>query len=292
MLALTADELNTLDAVELPWRVGELVADQYRIRNQIGLGGMSTVWDTYDESMQRATALKTTLVREHAATFVSREARALACLRHPGVPVPYTVGRHHGWDFLAFERLYGVSLEQRIHDDHLTGPAFTIGEARRVLTGLAEVLAAVHGVGVVHHDVKPANVMLCAGERVVLFDFGIMTPAVEDASTHVSGTAHYMAPELITGSLRPGETHLLDVYAFGVLAFEVLAGRVPFQDDDFHALMKKHATAPPPPLRELRPDTPPALVEVVESCLEKCPTDRPPAMEMILWELRRANRPS
>lgn len=292
MLGLTADELDTLDAVELPWRVGELVGDQYRIRTQIGLGGMSTVWDAYDERMQRATALKTTLVREHAETFVSREARALACLRHPGVPVPYTMGRHRGWDFLAFERLYGVSLERRIHDDRLSGPAFTIGEARRVLTGLAEVLTAVHGVGVVHHDVKPANVMLCAGDRVVLFDFGIMTPAVEDASTLVSGTAHYMAPEIITGLVRPGQTHLLDVYAFGVLAFEVLAGRVPFQDDDFHALMKKHVTEPPPALNKLRPDAPPALVEIVESCLAKDPTDRPPGMEMIFWELRRVSRPS
>lgn len=290
MLAFTADELDTVDAVEIPWRVGELVADQYVVRKQIGLGGMSTVWDAYDRVMKRATALKTTLACDSAATLVTREARALASVRHPGVPVPYTVGCYRGWTFLALERLYGVSLEHRIHDPRPSGPAFTIPDAVRVLVALTDVLAAVHGAGVVHHDVKPANVMLCPDGRVVLLDFGIMMPAAEAASTQVSGTAHYMAPELITGSLRPGQAHLLDVYAFGVLAFEVIAGRVPFHDDDFHALVRKHVVEPPPDLRELRPDAPPALVDVVASCLAKCPSDRPPAIDMVRWDLLRISR--
>lgn len=286
MLALAADRLETLDAVEIPWRIGEIVADQYAIKKQIGYGGMSTVWDAYDTVMHRCTALKTTHVREMGPKLVTREARALAALRHPGLPVAYTVGEHRGWTFLALERLYGISLEHKIHDRAPPGPVFTIAEALRVLAGLADVLAAVHGAGVAHHDVKPANVMLCAGGRVVLLDFGIMMPECEAASAVVSGTAHYMAPEMLTDTLRPGQAHLLDIYAYGVLAFEILAGRVPFHDDDFHALMKMHVCDPPPDLRVLRPDVPAALADLVEACLAKSPDDRPASIESVLWELR------
>lgn len=286
-LARTADELDTVDAIDTPWRVGEVIADQYVIRKQIGLGGMSTVWEAYDRVMRRTTALKTTLARENASALLIREARALAAVRHPGLPVAYTVGAYRGWSFLALERLFGVTLEHRIHDPRPAGrPVFTIPEALHVLVGLADALTAVHSAGIVHHDVKPANVMLCPGGRVVLLDFGIMIPEVEAATGQVSGTAHYMAPEMLTGAIRPGNAHLLDVYAFGVLAFEVLTGRVPFDDDDFHALMRLHVTAPVPDLRELRPDLPVALAELVTECLAKCPSDRPSAMEQVLWDLR------
>lgn len=285
-LARTADELDSVDAVDTPWRVGEVIADQYVIRKQIGLGGMSTVWEAHDRVMRRTTALKTTLAREHASSLLVREARALAAVRHPGLPVPYTVGTYRGWTFLALERLFGVSLEHRIHDAPAGRHAFTIPEAMHVLVGLADALAAVHGAGIVHHDVKPANVMLCPGGRVVLLDFGIMIPEVEAATGQVSGTAHYMAPEMLTGATRPGHAHLLDVYAFGVLAFEVLAGRVPYDDDDFHALMRLHVTAPVPDLRALRPDIPVGLAELVTTCMAKSPGDRPAAMEQVLWDLR------
>jgi serine/threonine protein kinase len=289
-LARTLDELDPVDVIDTPWRVGEVVADQYVIRKQIGLGGMSTVWEAHDRVMRRTTALKTALTRESASSLLVREARALAAVNHPGLPVPYTVGTYRGWTFLAFERLFGASLEHRIHDERpSTRQAFSIADALHVLVGLADALAAVHGAGIVHHDVKPANVMLCAGGRVVLLDFGIMIPEVEAATGQVSGTAHYMAPEMLTGAIRPGNAHLLDVYAFGVLAFEVLAGRVPFDHDDFHALMRLHVTAPIPDLRDLRPDVPAALADLVATCMAKCPGDRP-TMEQALWDLRGLRR--
>jgi eukaryotic-like serine/threonine-protein kinase len=185
--------------------------------------------------------------------------------------------------------LYGVTVEHAILHPDRPNARISVVEAVRILVGIAEVLSAVHAAGMVHRDVKPANVMLCSGGRVVLLDFGIMIPEVDAAAAMASGTPRYLAPEIVLESLRPGQMHLLDVYSLGVLGFELLAGRPPFHADSLDALMHMHICARPPDLLELRPEMPLALVDLIDACLAKSPADRP-AIDQVLWGLRACGR--
>jgi serine/threonine protein kinase len=284
-----ADREPSLEAIELPWRAGDIVEDQFVIRKQLGHGGMSTVWDAYDKLFQRAVALKTTHDREISTRLVTDEARALAAVRHPGLPIAHSIGRQHGWMYLVLERLYGVTVEHVMLHPERAGTRMSVVEALRILVGVAEVLSAVHAAGMVHHDVKPSNVMLCAGGRVVLLDFGIMIAEVDAAATMASGTPRYLAPEIVLESLRPGQAHLLDIYALGVMAFELLADQPPFHADRVEDLMHMHICDRPPDLLALRPEMPVALVDLIDSCLSKSPADRP-AIDQVLWGLRACGR--
>lgn len=267
-----------------PWSIGDQV-DQFVIRRLLGAGGMSSVWDAYDQVLCRPVALKTTHRRDLSHPLLTHEARALSAIKHPGLPVPYHVGQHHGWTFLALERLFGVSLADRLHADP-TSPPLTIADTVRILAGVAEILMAVHAAGMSHHDVKPDNVMLCADGRVVLLDFGIMVPEVDTSNAGDSGTPTYLAPEVMVGALRRGEAHRLDIYAFGITAFEMLAGHAPFRSTDLATLMKMHVCELPPDLCALRPDCPPALAQLIDSCLAKSPSARPHSIELVLWDLQ------
>lgn len=284
-----ADRQDTLDAIEIPWRAGDIVDNQFVIRKQLGHGGMSSVWDAYDKVFQRSVALKTTHDRELSAKLLTDEARALAAVRHPGLPIAHSIGRQRGWTFLVLERLYGVTVEHAMLHPERPGTRMSVIEAVRILVGVAEVLSAVHAAGMGHHDVKPANVMLCGGGRVVLLDFGIMIPEVDAAAAMASGTPRYLAPEIVLELIRPGQAHFLDVYALGVMAFEMLAGRPPFDADGLEKLMHMHICDRPPDLLEVRPDVPVALADLIDSCLAKSPGDRPD-VDQVLWTLRACGR--
>lgn len=283
--------LPALQLVDQPWDVGDLVAGQFAVRRLLGSGGMSSVWDAYDQVLCRPVALKTTHDQSLSTSLLTHEARALSAVRHPGLPVPYQVGSHHDWTFLAIERLFGVTLNHRLHHDPSAG-RLPIADVLRILAGVAEVLVAVHAAGMVHHDIKPDNVMLCSDGRVVLLDFGIMVPEVDSTGAGDSGTPQYLAPEVMVGACRRGEAHLLDIYAFGVMAFEALTGRPPFHATDLTALMKMHICQAPPDLRSLRPDTPEPLVTLIDACLAKSPRERPASIEEVRWELAALQRPA
>src|SRR5262249_45339179 len=155
-----------------------------------------------------------------------REAHATAALQHLGLPTVYALGSHRAIPYLVMERLYGQSLEQ--HLAH-TGP-LEIASSLAILIPLADTLAALHHNGLAHRDIKPANIMLCQNGRVVVVDFGIAVPEVELVGVSMQlpcGTPCYMAPEAVSGHVRPGQAHLLDIYAFGALAHEMLSGAPP-----------------------------------------------------------------
>jgi len=287
---VAADREDTLDAIDVPWRAGDIVDNQFVIRKLLGHGGMSSVWDAYDNVFQRFVALKTTHDRELSEKLATDEARALAAIRHPGLPIAHSIGRQRGWTFLVLERLYGVTVQHVMLHPERPGSPSSIPEAVRILVGIAEVLSAVHAAGMAHHDVKPANVMLCAGGRVVLLDFGIMIPEVDAAAAMSSGTPRYLAPEMVLESLRPGQVHLLDIYALGVMGFELLAGRPPFHADSVQGLMHMHICDRPPDLLELRPEMPVALADLIDACLAKSPANRPGGIDQVLWELRACGR--
>jgi serine/threonine-protein kinase len=264
--------------------VGECVSGYYHLHRLLGRGGMSYVFEAHDSLLSRKVAIKVADDAALGASMLVREAKALAAVRHSGLPAVYGLGVHHGWSYMVLERLFGVTLEQHLeigsaHDK------LPVAEAVAILTSIADVLAAVHRAGMAHRDLKPGNVMLCSGDRVVLLDFGIVLPEVEAKDMARCGTPRYLAPEIITGAVSPGSAHLVDVYAFGTMAFEMLVGRVPFVASTLVEQLEHHLRAAPPDLASLRADLPASLCTLIMSCLAKAPADRP-AMETILWELR------
>jgi serine/threonine-protein kinase len=252
------------------------------VRRVLARGGMSIVYEAEDTLLRRRVAIKAAHDPEVGAAMLLHEARALAAIRHAGLPAIYGVGAQDGATYLAFERLYGATLEDRLQ----RGGVLAADEVVRILSGVADVLAAVHATGMVHHDLKPGNVMLCAGDRVVVLDFGIMVPQVAAGDAARCGTPRYLAPEVILDRVAPGRGTAIDVYAFGVMAFEMLAGRAPFEDLDVVRVLEHHVGTPPPDLAKLRPDMPVALTTLIQACIAKSIHERPDSIASILWELR------
>lgn len=265
---------------------GELVSGQYEIRDLLGRGSMGEVYDAHDVALNRRVALKAAF--SHIDRGLTRkEAQGIAAVRHHGVTAVYAVGEHRDVPYFVMERLVGETLSARIESRQMEGELFSVGEALDVLIPLAETLAAIHAAGIAHRDVKPANVMLTVGERVVLTDFGIV--AEERAvlpGMPVVGTFEYMAPEVIRNVVEPGNAYLTDVYAFGVIAYELVAGRRPFEAETVPAMLAMHLRDEPDSLTLLRDDVPPLFETLVSEMLQKDPLDRPHAMGSVARRLR------
>jgi serine/threonine protein kinase len=281
----------------LAFAIGDKIGDSYRIIGVLGRGGMAQVFEAEDLLLNRRVAIKVALDPTDAL-LIRREAQALATLRHPAIPTVYNLSAHRGLRYFVFERLYGVTLEQRmiaaaltgIDSDAGPGPGLHVDEALTILTGVAEAMCVVHAAGLAHRDLKPGNVMLCSDDRIALLDFGIVLPEIEVTSSVPCGTPRYMAPEGITATVAPGRAYLLDVYAFGAMAFEVLTGHTPFEGEDVTCILERHLLEAPADLAVLRPDAPPALVRVVHECLAKDASARPSSFAEIAWQLRNGPR--
>jgi CheY-like chemotaxis protein/predicted Ser/Thr protein kinase len=281
-----ASEVRTVDAAPRPdlLHAGEILGSNYEVREKLGEGGMGQVFEALDRALARRVAIKVA----HADTrgSVVQEARALAALRHPGIVAVYALGTHDGKPYVVMERLHGKTLEAVLDEHRARGSWMPIEEAVDLLAAVADALGAVHRAGMAHRDVKPANVMLAAGGRVVLTDFGIFQPeVVRDPS--LAGSPHYIAPEVIQARVALGELYLVDVYAFGVVAYETLAGRVPFDDAHVMKVLYRHVTEPPADLAAQRGDVPAKLAALVLDMLAKDPKSRPQSMDEIAWQLRR-----
>lgn len=244
------------------------------------------MYDARDLVLNRAVALK--VHWPHMRQFsLRKEAQALAAIRHPAIASVYGFAVHEGHEIVSMERIWGVTLADHLEQRARLGTPFLASEAIELLAKLADGLAAVHAAGVAHRDVKPGNVMLAPRGRLVLMDFGIMLPEYEVARhAPIPGTAEYMAPEAIARDVAPGAAWLLDVYAFGITAFEVLAGRRPFDDGEVGSILAQHLAGTVPSLARLRPGLPAGLVSLVEACLAKDAAERPQSMESIATRLR------
>ncbi|HZU85635.1 MAG TPA: serine/threonine-protein kinase, partial [Polyangiaceae bacterium] len=217
---------------------GQLVADVYEIRSLLGAGGMGEVYDAHDKALNRRVALKVERPTI-APDYLLREGRALAAIRHPGVVTVHTIGQHRGVSFLVLERVYGLSLDRMIDQRRSRGERFPVAEALDLLVSIADALSVVHRAGLAHRDVKPGNVMLAPGGRVVLMDFGLVLPNADRAGHKIAaGSLQYMAPEALTADVAEGAAALVDVYAFGVLAYELLTGIVPFDRSEARELYR------------------------------------------------------
>jgi serine/threonine-protein kinase len=266
--------------------IGEIVADTYEIKAVLGTGGMGEVYDAHDRVLNRHVALK--VVRPSiAADYLLREGRALAAIHHPGVVTVHAMGEHNGTGFLVLERVRGLSLDRVLEDRRARRERMPVGEALDLLVAVADALSVVHRAGLTHRDVKPGNVMLAPGGRVVLMDFGLVLPhADRPGHKSVAGSLQYMAPEALTGEVAEGAGAQLDVYALGVLAFELLAGVVPFDATIPIDLYRMKSRLPGPRLDHQRPDVPAALSDTISQLMAPEPHDRPQGAEAALWQLR------
>lgn len=251
--------------------VGTVLGRRYALTSRIATGGMGEVWQATDAVLGRTVAVK--VMRPHTGaepTFAARfrdEARHAASLQHPNIAAVYDFGEDDGTAFLVMEYVPGRPLSALLAD----GPVPP--DRTRVIIGQAALaLAAAHAAGVVHRDVKPANIIVTPTGQAKLTDFGIARAG--DGATHtrtgeVIGTPDYISPEQATG--RP-VTGASDLYALGIVAHEMLTGVRPFDKSSPVATALAQISEPPPPLP---PDTPDSLRHIVESCLEKEPADRP-----------------
>ena len=248
---------------------------RYELGHRIGGGGMAEVVEAYDRKLDRRVAVK--LLRNGASDpraherFV-HEAHAAARFTHPNVVRVFDVGEAGGQPYLVMELVEGRTLRQVI-DDRSQLP---LEQALAVADSLLAALAAAHAHGLVHRDVKPANVLIGRDGRVKLADFGI-AKAVEGvassltATGQVIGTPAYLSPEQVDGQEATPRT---DLYAVGVVLYEMLAGVPPFRSDQPFAVALAHRHDPVPAIEEHRADVPPALAAVVTRALEKDPAQR------------------
>ncbi len=266
---------------DVPAEVREALADpgrrvgRYVLLDELGRGGMGVVHRAWDVELQRPVAIKMIGGRmgaERRARF-TREARAAARLRHPGIVAVHDVGEHDGRPFIVMEFIDGETLEDSLERDPPSAERIA-GIAREISLALAHA----HARGVIHRDVKPHNVLLDDDGRPLVTDFGLARDLEGEGLTSSGqplGTPAYMAPEQAAG--RPGEQGpATDVYAVGVVIYRALTGRTPFTDgvDNPIALATRIIRDDPTPPSELEPDIPDELEAIVLRCLRKRPDER------------------
>ena len=248
---------------------------RYEIKNEIGRGGMATVYEANDPRFERTVALKM-LPREfmHEAEFrarFTREARTIATLEHPAIVPVYDFGEENGQPFLVMRLMTGGSLSDRL----AKGP-IPIDEAAVILKRLGSALDRAHSMGIIHRDLKPSNVLFDQYGDAFLADFGIVhvtssTNALT-ASGSLVGTPTYMSPEQVYGDKKiDGRS---DIYALGVILFQMLTGNTPFDADTPARMMMKHVMDPVPQILSVRPDLPPACNEIINKAMAKERDDR------------------
>jgi serine/threonine-protein kinase len=265
--------------------LGQTIKGRYRVLRKLGQGGMGSVYLAEQVSVARKVALKV-LHGDFAADedFVKRfrlEARLAASLNHRNVITIHEFDQaDDGSLFIAMEYLEGHTLNDLIRDHG----ALPVGRAVRLGLQIAQGLEAAHRAGVIHRDIKPHNIMVVAGDEVKLMDFGIarLQDAAGSGLTRtgvVMGTPAYMAPEQIEGG---DVTERTDIYAFGIVLYEMLAGSVPFMAATPRAILTKHLQERPTPLRAIKPSVPIAVERVVMQTLEKDPAARPATMGEVI----------
>jgi eukaryotic-like serine/threonine-protein kinase len=252
-----------------------LLPDRYTGPQPIGQGGMGEIYRATDTTLGRVVAVKVLAQRyaldEAVRERFTREALAAARLSgNPNIVTIFDVGEHGGRPFIVMEYLAGGSLEERLRADGAEPPA----RALSWLEQAASALDAAHRAGVVHRDVKPANLLLDRNDGVHVADFGIASAAGLASLTQtgtVLGTASYLSPEQAQGERA---TPASDRYSLGVVAFELLTGRRPFAADSVPAEAAQHVTAPIPSVCEVNPSAPCELDPVFEKAMAKRPADR------------------
>ena len=258
-----------------------LLEGKFQIQHRLGRGAMGTVYLAMDVNLKRAVAVKALGAQHRSRPLVERfraEAESMAQVDHPNVVQIYSYGEHAGTPYFVMELLDGESLAEYIDRLKIYDEVVHLDEVIGILSQVCRGLSAIHARGIVHRDVKPANIMITSHYRVAVADFGLVGQISESAGgdMEVYGTPIYLAPERIdTRPVAEDQAHLCDVYALGVVLYEFLTGgEAPFDHEDTVALLAMHATEPPPRISARRPDLPPGLDDVLQKAMAKKPAER------------------
>ena len=270
-------------STELQQALQEHLGSGYTVERELGGGGMSLVFVAQDHRLARPVAIKLLLPSLAATVSVERFQREImlaARLQHPHIVPVLSAGELNNLPYFIMPFILGESLRTRV----MRGP-LSVRETVGIMKDVAKALAYAHGHGVVHRDIKPDNILLAAGTAVVT-DFGVAKAILSARDQSVAarqrtitgigfaaGTPTYMAPE--QAAADPDVDARADIYALGIVAYEMLAGAPPFHRRTPQALLKAHLSEPPPPLATRRYEVPQALDRLITQCLEKEPARRP-----------------
>jgi predicted ATPase len=256
--------------------IGTIIHERYRLASELGRGGMGTVYRAHDTTLKRNVALKL-LANSRWGTEgrarLLREAQTVANLHHPNIVVVHDAGEFEEVPFIVMELVEGQSLFDKKPED--------LEEIVDIAKQICQALDHAHQQGVVHRDLKPENVMIEPGGSVRLMDFGLARSVASRMTSEgtIVGTVHYMAPEMALGKELDPRT---DLYALGIMLYELTTGDLPFEADNPVAIITQHLNAPLVPPRAKREDLPPALNILISKLIEKQPVDRPASASEVL----------
>jgi len=277
--------------------IGQTVT-HYRILEKLGGGGMGVVYKAEDTKLGRFVALKflpdELFQDRYAVERFRQEARAASSLNHPYICTIHDIDEHEGRQFIVMELLEGQTLKHRI-----AGRPMEIEQVAKLGIQIAEALESTHAKGIVHRDIKPANIFVMDSKQAKVLDFGLaklLRPVSELTLTEAftepqsaGGTLPYMAPEQLRGQEVDSRT---DIYALGVVLYEMTTGQRPFRDELPTQLSDAILHRPPPPPRRSNLSLPPKLEDIILKCLEKDPENRYQSAREVAVDLRRLSDPT
>ncbi len=279
---------------------GKVVGD-FRLVSLIGQGGMGQVWEAEQVSLHRTVAVKFVRperVTERQLELFAREARAGGRLAHPGIVTVFGYGQSDGLAWIAMEFVSGAWTLKDFLDEAARAAEVPVGYDRHVahfVAEIAEAMQTAHEAGVIHRDLKPQNVLITGEDRPKVTDFGLARITDESAMSQTgdfAGTYYYMSPEQVTAR-RMGIDHRTDIFSLGIVMYELLALRRPFEGDTSHQVAAQIVTKDPPDIRTIRSRVPRDLAVIAGKALEKDRDKRYPTMKELAADLRRylANEP-
>jgi serine/threonine-protein kinase len=251
--------------------VGHTIGE-YKLVELIGSGVMATVFKAYQVALDRWVAIKILHSKEEDALFrFQREARAVALLRHRNILIVYEYGEEGDWPYIVMEYVQGGTLAESLAKNRIEWP-----RAVNLIIPVAEALQYAHQQNIIHRDVKPSNILLPEPDWPLLADFGLVkVPTrpgeIATRSGTSLGTPAYIAPEQARGVVVD---HRADIYSLGVVLFEMIAGRIPFNHSNPNKLMLAHISEPAPSPRDFNPECPASLEEIILRALQKLPSER------------------
>lgn len=249
--------------------MGQQKFGRYEIRQELGHGGMGTVYHAYDPSFDRDIAIKIVPPQPHFRERFVREACAIARLEHPAIVPVYDVGEENGTPYLVMRYMTGGTLSSRI-----PAAGMTVEAAAPIVARIAAALDEAHARGIVHRDLKPGNILFDQRGDAYVSDFGIAKLLTESAAltgSGVIGTPMYMSPEQASGADLDGRS---DIYSLGVMLYEMLTGRPPYESETPMAVAIKHLTDPIPDILQTRSDLPLSIAAIMQRALAKDPDQR------------------
>ncbi len=265
---------------------GMVIGDRYEILNRIGSGGMSVVFKGRDQKLNRYVAIKV-LKSEYREdkNFVRKfkeEAQAAACLAHPNIVNVYDVGEHFGDHYIVMELVEGITLKNYIERKG----KLTIKEATSIAIQVSMGLEVAHNNDIIHRDIKPQNIMISKDGKVKVMDFGIAKAATsETIASNAMGSVHYTSPEQARGGYSDAKS---DIYSLGIVMYEMVTGRVPFDGETTVAVAVKHLQEELPSPRVYCTELPISLEKIIYKCTEKIVAKRYVNMTELIADLKQS----